>query len=311
MISRSSTIAALTVCAGALVAASGSAAPADDTYTKSVHAGRASVYQDLQQNSLEHVTPADRIMEVALGNSAPTEIWQVLEHGEKVECLSCIPAVSHLLYSSNAKTREIGAWWLRRRIFGVFGPGQVYSQVIDTLKNDGSEVRRAYSADALGEFLLADGVPYVATAAVNDSSTLVRTSAVRALERLNSEGPATEMATALSDSAPEVRMAALHAVVRINVFSRPDAVAALLSDDVAEVRRRAAEVLGTMRSADAVAGLVALTDPTQESDPTVRTSAVGALGKIGDPSAHDAVEAATSDSDPLVASIAEIALRRL
>ena len=52
-------------------------------------------------------------------------IWQALEHGEKVECLDCIPAVEKLLYDGNAKNREIAAWWLRRRIFGVFGPGEV------------------------------------------------------------------------------------------------------------------------------------------------------------------------------------------
>ncbi len=35
-----------------------------------------------------------------------------------------------------AQTREIAAWWLRRRIFGVFGPGQVYQQTINTLATD-------------------------------------------------------------------------------------------------------------------------------------------------------------------------------
>jgi len=311
MISRSSTIAALTALAGVLLTGSGIAGPSSSATASSVTSGRAAVYQELLENSLEHVTPPDRINDVALGNSAPTELWQVLEHGEKVECLGCIPSVSGLLYNSNAKTREIAAWWLRRRIFGVFGPGQVYSQLLDTVKNDGSETRRAFAADALGEFLLAAGVGPVATAATTDGSVLVRTHAVQALERLNTEGPAAELATALADQAPEVRLAALHATVRINVFSRPDAIAALLSDGVADVRRSAAEVLGTIHSTDAVVGLIALTDPSQESDPMVRTSAVGALGKIGDASAHDAVEAALSDDDPLVQSVAQIALRRL
>jgi bilin biosynthesis protein len=115
----------------------------------------------------------------------------------------------------------------------------------------------------------------------------------------------------MSDSSADVRLAALHAVTRINVFSRPDAIAPLLSDDSADVRRRAAEVLGMMNSNDAVVGLMALTDPAQESDPAVRTAAVGSLGKIGDSTARDAVEAALADSDPLVRSVAEIALRRL
>jgi HEAT repeat protein len=310
MISRSSTIAALVAFAGVLVSSSGNAEPAAN-YSPNVHGGRAAVYQQLLPNSLESVTPAERIREVATHNTAPTELWQVLEHGEKVECLGCIPSVSALLYNSNAKTREIAAWWLRRRIFGVFGPGQVYSQVLNTLKTDSSEVRRAYSAEALGEFLLWNGVPAVANAVVADQSPMVRLSAVRALERMNSEGPGAEVATAMSDQSADVKLAALHAATRINVFSRPDAIAPLLSDGAADVRRRAAEVLGMMRSQDAVVGLMALTDPTQESDPSVRTSAVGALGKIGDATAHDAVEAALADSDPLVRSVAEIALRRL
>jgi len=84
-----------------------------------------------------------------------------------------------------------------------------------------------------------------------------------------------------------------------------------LSDDSADVRRRAAEALGTMRAGDAVVGLIALTSPEQEPDARVRTAAVGALGKIGDSSAHDAVAAAMADSDPLVKSMAKIAARRL
>ena len=40
-------------------------------------------------------------------------MWETLEHGEKVECLDCIPLVAPLLYDSNAKTREIAAWSAR------------------------------------------------------------------------------------------------------------------------------------------------------------------------------------------------------
>ena len=73
--------------------------------------------------------------ELKTANIAPTRIWKVLEHGEKLECLGCIPLVTKLLYSPTAKNREISAWWLRRRIFGVFGPGQVYSQVLKVLES--------------------------------------------------------------------------------------------------------------------------------------------------------------------------------
>jgi HEAT repeat protein len=228
-----------------------------------------------------------------------------------VECLSCIPYVAKLLYDSNAKTREISAWWLRRRIFGVFGPGQVYSQVVGTLTGDSSDVRRARAADALGEFLVGTGVPLVARAAVTDASPLVRVSAVRALERLNNEGPAGELGTAISDTAPEVRLAALRASAKVHVFSHLDQVVGRLSDENADVRRRAAEVLGSLRANDAVVGLIALASPDTESDARVRAAAVAALGKIGDPVAADAVRAAEADPDGIVQSVARIALRNL
>jgi hypothetical protein len=309
---RSLKSAVLTLAAGVLVSGAsvaGDNAPA--AYNANLHAGRATVYQQLPEGSLEQLSTPDRIKAITTGHVAPTEIWRVLEHGEKVECLDCIPDVSKLLFQSNAKTREIAAWWLRRRIFGVFGAGQVYSQVLGSLTSGRTEATRSYAAEALGEFLIADGIAPVAHAAVSDSSALVRRSAVRALERLNNEGPAAELATALGDKESEVRLAALTASIHVNVFSRVDAVVARLGDDSPDVRRRAADVLGTMRAADAVVGLIGLADPAQESDPRVRTAAVGALGRIGDSTARDAVEGALADSDPLVRSVAKIALRRL
>jgi HEAT repeat protein len=310
---RSLKTAAFTAAAGLLVtgaSVAGTGAAPKGGYVASIHAGRASVYQQLSEVSLEEVSTSDHILAVAQGHLAPTEIWRTLEHGEKIECLDCIPDVAKLLYDGNAKTREISAWWLRRRIFGVFGEGQVYSQVLSKLSS-GSDLERAYSAEALGEFLIADGIVPVAHAVVSDSSAIVRQSGVRALERLNTQGPQAELATAIADDAVEVRMAALGAAVHINVFSGVDAVVGRLSDSSADVRARAADVLGTLRASDSVVGLIALSRPDQEADPRVRTAAVAALCRIGDPAAHDAVAEAESDPDPLVASMARVALRRL
>ena len=132
-------------------------------------AGRALVYQQMDPSSLETLSTPARLRNVAKGGFAPTEIWRALEHGEKVECLDCIPAVEKLLYDGNAKNREISAWWLRRRIFGVFGPGQVYSRTIATLNDKSkSEKQRAYAAEALGEFLSGAGTAHVAQAIVAD-----------------------------------------------------------------------------------------------------------------------------------------------
>ncbi len=274
--------------------------------------GRAKVYESLDQSSLEHVTSASALStELRFENVAPTRIWKLLEHGEKVECLDCIPRVSKLLYNSNAKTREISAWWLRRRIFGVFGPGEVYSQVIGTLQNsDETDFNRAYAANAIGEFLNPAGVPVVSKAALSDAAASVRLASVQALERLNNEGSEMAIGQALGDSDEGVRLAALHAAISINVFSSVDQILVLFGDPSALVRRRAAEAVGAMKLSDAVMGLVALTDQ-RESAPEVRAAAVWAIGQLADSAARPAVEAALSDSNPLVRNAAAISLRRL
>ena len=103
----------------------------------------------------------------------------------------------------------------------------------------------------------------------------------------------------------------LHAATRINSFLDVEAVVALVSDPSALVRRRAAETLGVMKAEDAVAGLIALTSPDQESDAAVRGAAVWALGQIGNAEARDAILAAQEDSDPFVRNSANIAGRLL
>lgn len=278
-----------------------------------VHAGRAKAYAQLDRASLEAVTTPERLKRVAEGGFAPTEIWRALEHGEKVECLDCIPGISRLLYAEDAKTREISAWWLRRRIFGVFGPGEVYSRTVATLENVAEpETRRARAAEALGEFLSSAGVPVVARAIVLDGSPLVRAASVRALQRLNSPGPNGELAVALGDSDAEVRLAALHAATRINGFRDIAEVAARLDDATSSVRVSAIEALGALRASDAVVALIAKLEVANEPIPSVRAAAAAALGEIGDPAARDAVAAsAESDPDRFVRDAARVAARRL
>jgi len=283
-----------------------------DSAPKNVLGGRSKVYENLDPLSLEDPTSAEGIREVASGNLAPTAIWERLEHGERVECLDCIPAVSGLLYNSDQRTREISAWWLRRRMLGVFGPGQVYETTLKTAADQAvTETKRAYAVEALGEFLAAPGIPVIAKAVASDPSAKVRKSAAYALWRINSQGPNGELATAIADKDEDVRMEALFASTRINVFTGVDAVVKRISDPSARVRKRSAEALGTLRAKDAVAGLIALTSPTTEPDSGVRAAAVSSLGKIGDGAAKAAVKAAESDPDQFVRDAAAIALRRL
>jgi HEAT repeat protein len=291
--------------AGLLLAAGASAA-------KNRTSGRAEVYKQLAPESLEDVSNAAQIIGLRGANVPATRIWKVLEHGEKLECLACIPVVSELLYDEQPKTREISAWWLRRRIFGVFGPGQVYEQTIKTLSDaKAPSSRRLYAANALGEFLSLSGVPALSQAVTADPSPGVRVAAVSALERLNSSGSNGELTVALGDGEESVRLAALRATSHINAFTDVDAVVALIGDPSALVRRRAAETLGVMKAGDALVGLIALTSVDQEPDAKVRAAAIWALGQIGDSEARDAILAAQTDADPSVRSAATISGRML
>jgi HEAT repeat protein len=277
------------------------------------HAGRAVAYKELDRASLETVTTPERLLRVAQGGFAPTEIWRALEHGEKVECLACIPVVSKLLFDDEAKTREISAWWLRRRVFGVFGPGEVYSKMVAALNDPNTpEKQRAYAADALGEFLTAAGTRHVALAVVADSSPRVRLSAVRALQRLNAVGPNGELSVALSDPDEQVRLAALNASTRVNVFRDIDQIVARLDDSSSAVRTRALEALGALRATDAVVAMIAKLSAANEAVPSVRAAAAAALGELRDPAARVAIAAAAeSDADHFVRDAASVALLRL
>jgi HEAT repeat protein len=135
--------------------------------------------------------------------------------------------------------------------------------------------------------------------------------AVASLERLNSSGQDGELGLAMADGDENVRLTALHAATRINSFQDVEAVVALVSDSSSLVRRRAAEALGVMKAEDAVAGLMALASPDQESDAGVRGAAVWALGQIGNAEARDVILAAQEDSDPFVRNAAGVAGRLL
>ena len=75
--------------------------------------GTQALYGNIPPDQIEFLSTGDRIKSVAASGSMMA-IWETLEHGEKVECLDCIPSVEPLLYDANPRTREIAAWWLRR-----------------------------------------------------------------------------------------------------------------------------------------------------------------------------------------------------
>ena len=271
--------------------------------------GVAAVYGNISPDQVEFLSSGDRII-ASTSSGSPSLIWETLEHGEKVECLSCIPAVSPLLYDADPRVREIAAWWLRRRVFGVFGPGEVYQQTLGTLADQSqSPARRADAAYAIGEFLEQAGVAAEATAISTDPDPTVRAAAASALGRLNDEGSGA-LSKSLADTDSGVKLAGLQSASRVNTFSDIASVSALLGDGDAQVRRRAAEVLDQMHAKDSVGALVAMAQ--NDSDANVRGAACHALGSIGDASAKTALTSiAANDSDSLVRDLAQMALLQL
>src|SRR5580692_2493301 len=265
-------------------------------------------YQGILPDQAEFISSPDAIISVA-ASGAPMQIWETLEHGERVECMACVAVVAPLMYNENAQNREIAAWWLRRRIIGVFGPGEVYQQTLNTLANDSNPTRRAYAASAVGEFLLGHGVAPVAKALTSDSSSMVRQYAARALGRLNDDG-AGALGQAMGDSDSGVRIAALTSAGRINSFTDSVAVTKDLSDSDAIVRRRAVMLLDDMDSKDSAAAVLALAQ--NDTDVDVRIAACHALGTFRDGAAANALTAiSTNDKSSLVRDMAQIALLEL
>ena len=271
--------------------------------------GVAAVYgSNIPPDQIEFLSSGDRII-ASTSSGSPSLIWETLEHGERVECISCIPAVAPLLYDADPHTCEIAAWWLRRRMFGVFGPGEVYQQTLGTLASDPSPARRADAAYAIGEFLESAGVAAEATAIANDADPTVRAAAAAGLGRLNDEGSGA-LSKALADTDSRVKLAGLGSAGRVNTFSDIGSVSALLGDGDAQVRRRAAEVLDQMHAKDSVGALVAMAQ--NDPDANARGAACHALGTIGDASAKTALTAiAANDSDSLVRDLAQMALLQL
>ena len=271
--------------------------------------GTAAIYGNVSPDQIEFLSTPDRIKSIA-ASGAPTAIWETLEHGERVECLDCIAAVEPLLYDKTSdKTREIAAWWLRRRVFGVFGPGEVYERTLSTLATDGDPQKRAFAAYALGEFLAAPGIDACAKALTTDADPTVRTAAASALGRLNDDGSGA-LSKAMTDGDARVKLAALNAASRVTAFADVPAVSRVLGDGDAHLRRRAVLLLDAMAARDALGAVLNLAQ--SDSDADVRAAACHALGKFGDPSAKSVLEnLAQNDANTFVRDQAQIALRRL
>jgi hypothetical protein len=247
--------------------------------------------------------PAQRMVN-AIRSASPTGLTAMLEYGERVECMECVPLLEKkLLDAGDAKVREMSAWWLRRRPFGY---ARAAVRMREALLADADPVRRGRAAEALGEFLDVSGLPALTQAAAEDAEPEVRLASVRALGRLNALGGHEALAGAFEDEDVRVRRAALDQVLRVNFWRDTDAVIARLDDEDAKVRQRAAQLAGELRAETAATRLGALL----QDDPSapVRQAAAWALGRIGGADARAALrDAGERETDEGVLNAVTIA----
>ena len=266
------------------------------------------VVYDRKQGELSPGTsaPTPERMVNAIRSASPTAMTALLEYGERVECMECVPLLhAKLLESSDARVREMAAWWLRRRPFGY---GRVAASMRRVVMEDASPTRRARAAEALGEFLDVGGLPMLEHAANADGDAEVRLSAVRALGRLNARAGHAAVVAAMQDDDARVRLAALDQVTKLSFFEDHDAVAVALGDADLSVRRRAAQLAGHARIGTAADELAALL--RDDSDGAVRRSAAWALGRIGGSEAKAALRTAeATEGDDGVRDAIAIALQ--
>jgi HEAT repeat protein len=251
--------------------------------------------------------PTTQRMVNAIRSASPSALTAMLEYGERVECYECIPLLeARLLDSDEPETREIAAWWLRRRPFGY---GRAAVAMREAVLEDDDPVRRARAAEALGEFLDVRGLPALQQAAMDDAEAGVRKAAVQALGRLNAVAGNTTLAAAMGDEAAEVRLSAVTQVLRVNFFEDHDALLQRLGDEDPKVRLRAAQVVGELQVAAGSEPLQAMLD---DDAPAVRQAAAWALGRVGGDGAGAALRAAEAEEEaPGVRDAIEVALRML
>lgn len=242
-------------------------------------------------------------MEQAILTASPTRLRAILEYGERVECHACVPMLEEALFTSDdASTREIAAWWLRRRPFGI---AAVFREVRGVLANDASPLRRARAAEALGTFMFPSALPYL-TDALADSDASVRAAAVTSLGRLNMPAAHGAIASMFTDADRDVREAAVAQALYVNDFNEYEPLMGLLADSDAMIRQRAALAIGAFGVEASVPALVTL---LSDDSVRVRQSAAWALGRIGTSEARAALtDGRAAETDRLVLDAYDVAL---
>jgi HEAT repeat protein len=257
------------------------------------HAGKGASYA-----SLTH----------AIRSGSVDAIVAEIERAEKLPCSACIDLVRPLIDSEQARVRDVAAWWLAKRA--------IRSQVRDAMfarLASADTVSARNAAEVLGRFAHPDALLALETATHDGGlGEEARAAAATAIGSIGVPDGKAILEGAVTSESPAVRAAAAKALRDIRGNTEGAALVSLLSDTHDEVVQQAALTLGAVREAVAVSDLVAVVSDPAASSVSTRKAAAWALGKIGDPSARDALEAvADDDPDMLVRGAARAALRDL
>ncbi|MDB4969664.1 MAG: lyase domain protein repeat-containing protein [Myxococcales bacterium] len=238
-----------------------------------------------------------------------------LERAEFLACLSCIDAVLPLVDHESARVRDAAGWWLGRR--------GVRSQVISTMQArlaGGDPVAARNAGDVLAAMRDYTTLPALTTYLSQPLDEESGVSVARAVGIIGHPSAVATLQGALASPLSGVRAQAaaslrqLRAPAGKKVAASAPALLPLLGDSDAGVRREAIMTLGFVgQSGGDVSGAVAALSAvaTGDASPGVRKAAAWALGEMKDGAARPALQAAQSDSDPLVRSIATAALANL
>jgi HEAT repeat protein len=250
---------------------------------------------------------AQAIQSAIAANSIDT-IQAELERAEYLVCSACTDMVLPLVDHPNYRVRQAAAWWLARR--GT--SRQVYVAMLNRLAQPDSVLARN-AADIIGEFRAASAIPALSAALTNPIFTgEARAAMAQALGHLGNSAAAAPLTQALAIRDPLVKAAALQALRSVPGFHDGTVAVPLVGDADAQVRSEAAVTLGIMHTTAGVNALV----QALASDPSaiVRKRAAWALGEMNASLAVAGTPlqlAATSDTNPFVRSIAQVAISKL
>jgi HEAT repeat protein len=244
----------------------------------------------------------------AIAANSVDSIQAVLEQSEHLVCSGCTDMVMPLIDHLDPRVRQAAAWWLARR--GT--SRQVYVQMLNRLAQPDSVLARN-AADVLGEFRAGSSIPALSAALSNPVFTgEARAAMAQALGHLGNAAAAAPLTQALSISDPLVKAAALQALRSVPGFHDGTVAVPLVGDADEQVRSEAAVTLGIMHTTAGVSALLRALG----SDPSalVRKKAAWALGEMNAPLGVAGAPlqlAATSDTNPFVRSIAQVAISKL